>query len=206
MILNLKERVIIKASSLFIRCGIKSVTMDYIAGQLGISKRTLYENFKDKDELLLECLKYIDTKNREELTRIMIGCSNSMEVLLFSYKHALELMRRTNRNYYTDLKRYHPQVAVIFEQYKKDDQLFFVEWLELGKKEGYIRSNLKSEIVMLLLGAQIEMLMNSIVFDTSNFSFMEVFENIVVNFTRGISTPKGVAFIDEFVETQLKKE
>lgn len=51
---ELRNRIIDKAAVLFTRHGIKSVTMDYIASQMGISKRTLYENFKDKDQLLLE--------------------------------------------------------------------------------------------------------------------------------------------------------
>ena len=58
MNVSLKERVVAKASMLFMRNGIKSVTMDNIAGQMGISKRTLYENFRDKDELLMECFIY----------------------------------------------------------------------------------------------------------------------------------------------------
>ena len=53
---ELRNRIIDKAAVLFTRHGIKSVTMDYIASQMGISKRTLYENFKDKDQLLLECI------------------------------------------------------------------------------------------------------------------------------------------------------
>ena len=63
MNVSLKERVVAKASMLFMRNGIKSVTMDNIAGQMGISKRTLYENFRDKDELLMECFIYPQIRN-----------------------------------------------------------------------------------------------------------------------------------------------
>ena len=57
---NVKERVIKTAANLFVRHGIKAITMDYIAGQMGMSKRTLYENFKDKDSLLLSCIYYLE--------------------------------------------------------------------------------------------------------------------------------------------------
>ena len=81
MNVSLKERVVAKASMLFMRNGIKSVTMDNIAGQMGISKRTLYENFRDKDELLMECFIYQSKEAQKEFEKI-VTCANSMELLL----------------------------------------------------------------------------------------------------------------------------
>ena len=67
---KVKERVIRIATDLFLRYGIKAITMDYIAGQLGMSKRTLYEIFKDKDSLLLSCVQHVDEERVKEVEEI----------------------------------------------------------------------------------------------------------------------------------------
>lgn len=70
---KVKERVIRIATDLFLRHGIKAITMDYIAGQLGMSKRTLYEIFKDKDSLLLSCVQYVDEERAKDAEEIKKG-------------------------------------------------------------------------------------------------------------------------------------
>ena len=180
MNVSLKERVVAKASMLFMRNGIKSVTMDNIAGQMGISKRTLYENFRDKDELLMECFIYQSKEAQKEFEKIAVTCANSMELLLRIFFYTWRKLRNTNRNFYSDM-------------------------MEQGKREGLIRPDLKIEIVLMLLGAQFEMLKNSEEFDTSRYSFIEIFETIFINFIRGIATTKGVAFIEEFISQNPKE-
>ena len=80
---DLKQRVIETSFALFLRHGIKSITMDYIASQVGISKRTLYELFKDKDQLLLECL----TWNRREIEKMSLEVAQKVDnALVFCSK------------------------------------------------------------------------------------------------------------------------
>lgn len=196
---NLKERVVRTAANLFVRNGIKAITMDYIASQLGMSKRTLYENFKDKDTLLLSCVRYLDEERIKETEEIKKKSANAIELFLWVYQSALQKLRYTNRNYFSDLKKYHPSVSVYYETNKEKNLENFILLLEKGIYEGYIRKELNVEIITFLLGAQLELLMKSDDIDLNKYSFMEVFETIVMNFVRGIATPKGVAFIDEFI-------
>lgn len=205
MNVSLKERVVAKASMLFMRNGIKSVTMDNIAGQMGISKRTLYENFRDKDELLMECFIYQSKEVQKEFEKIAVTCANSMELLLRIFFYTWRKLRNTNRNFYSDMKKYHPAISSLFEKDKEERVRNAEQLLEQGKREGLIRPDLKIEIVLMLLGAQFEMLKNSEEFDTSRYSFIEIFETIFINFIRGIATTKGVAFIEEFISQNPKE-
>ncbi|HIU54190.1 MAG TPA: TetR/AcrR family transcriptional regulator [Candidatus Gallibacteroides avistercoris] len=196
---KVKERVIRIATDLFLRYGIKAITMDYIAGQLGMSKRTLYEIFKDKDSLLLSCVQHVDEERVKEVEEIKKKTTNSIELFLSVYQRSLQKLRCTNQNYFSDLKKYHPSVFVYYEANKEKNLQNFIMLLEQGMNEGYIRKELNVEIISFLLSAQLELLIKSNDIYLNKYSFMEVFETIVMNFVRGIATPKGVAFIDEFV-------
>lgn len=197
---NVKERVIKTAANLFVRHGIKAITMDYIAGQMGMSKRTLYENFKDKDSLLLSCIQYLDEEGKKEVEKIRKKSTNSIEFFLLVYQSELQKLRLANQNFFSDLKKYHPSVSAYYEADKEKSKENFILLLERGIYEGYIREDLNMEIITFLLGAQLEMLIKSDSIDLNKYSFMEVFETIVMNFVRGIATSKGVAFIDEFIK------
>lgn len=197
---NVKERVIKTAANLFVRHGIKAITMDYIAGQMGMSKRTLYENFKDKDSLLLSCIQYLDEEGKKEVEEIRKKSTNSIEFFLLVYQSELQKLRLANQNFFSDLKKYHPSVSAYYEADKEKSKENFILLLERGIYEGYIREDLNMEIITFLLGAQLEMLIKSDSIDLNKYSFMEVFETIVMNFVRGIATSKGVAFIDEFIK------
>lgn len=204
MNVELKERVIAKASLLFVRNGIKSVTMDYIAAQMGISKRTLYENFKDKDELLLETIRYMNRQAEKETLAIAEKSVNSMDLLLRVYQHIGKKLRNTNRNYFTDVKRYHPKIAVLFEEERTERIKNAHILMKQGMAEGLIRPDLKIEIVSMLMIAQLDSLKNTDDLDISRFSFIDIFETMFMNFIRGIATPKGVAFIEEFIAKKMK--
>ena len=150
MNVSLKERVVAKASMLFMRNGIKSVTMDNIAGQMGISKRTLYENFRDKDELLMECFIYQSKEAQKEFEKIAVTCANSMELLLRIFFYTWRKLRNTNRNFYSDMKKYHPAISSLFEKDKEERVRNAEQLMEQGKREGLIRPDLKIEIVLII--------------------------------------------------------
>ena len=74
-----RDRIISKSIELFVRFGIRYVTMDQIAAELGISKRTIYELFKDKDDLLLQCIEEMGKRNNRELHDIVVKSENVIE-------------------------------------------------------------------------------------------------------------------------------
>lgn len=197
---ELEKRIVGRASELFLMHGIKSVTMDFIAREAGISKRTLYEVFRDKDALLLKTLIYQEEQNRQERAKVASNCQNSFELSLKEYERISQGIRRVNRNYILDLKRYHPKIAAFLEENHRGQMERMIEITEEGIREGYIRPELNSRILALLLRVQLEMIMSSEEIEKNNFSFAEVFETIVMNYARGIATPKGLELIDRYMQ------
>ena len=74
--MEIRERIITEAGTLFARYGIRSVTMDTLAEEMAVSKRTIYENFRDKDELLLEVIKFFKLQQMKEVSEVIRNAEN----------------------------------------------------------------------------------------------------------------------------------
>lgn len=197
-----EQRIIKRASELFLMHGIKSVTMDFIAGEVGMSKRTLYEIFGDKDTLLLKTLEYQEAQNNLERDKLAQKCTNSFELSLMEYRRVYEGIRNVNRNYLRDLQRYHPKVASFWEERRRASMEKMIKSTEKGIEEGYIRPELNSRILALLLRVQLEVMTGSEEIEKNHFSFADVFETIVMNYARGIATPKGLELIGRYTDKE----
>ena len=103
---ELRERILVTATEAFASKGIKSITMDDIAAALGISKRTLYEVFSDKETLLEECILKGQKEGDEFLRNVLASSENVLEVLLKCYQRSIEQIHATNKQFFEDIKKY----------------------------------------------------------------------------------------------------
>ncbi|RHJ85508.1 TetR/AcrR family transcriptional regulator [Parabacteroides sp. AM08-6] len=189
----IKEEIMLTAFDLFAQYGIKSVSMDDIAHNMGISKRTIYEFFEDKETLLLEGFELNYNKMRLYLEQLEKGAFNSLDIILLFYEEFMKHPRWFNRKFYEDLKRY-PKALQKTEEKKN---LFFkkcIKLLNLGVKEGVFLPNINFGIVALLAKEQVKMIHPPKTF--SNYSITEVFNTILLTFLRGISTEKGISILE----------
>ena len=132
---GLKSRILDTAMRLFRRNGIRAVRMDDVASELGISKRTLYEIFDNKELLLSEVVKVYSQQRREQINLRMIQCKNVMEILLADYSMKAEDFRNTNPLFYLDLLKY-PKVAKLLEKDNQRMKKHTEEFFQRGIKEG----------------------------------------------------------------------
>ena len=100
---EVRQRVIATASEAFLSHGIKSVTMDEIARTLSMSKRTLYQMFSDKEDLLLACFERRDQEKELEMQELMKHQSNVLEFLLTMLAGNLNEMRRVKPSFYVEI-------------------------------------------------------------------------------------------------------
>ena len=112
----MKERIQQKAEELFRRYGIRSVTMDEIAGQLGISKKTIYQFYEDKDELVKDIFKAITDHNKEKCIQIRSSSENAIHEQYLSSDVAQEIFANMNSSLLFDLNRFHPNVFADYEK------------------------------------------------------------------------------------------
>ncbi|MDR2058138.1 MAG: TetR/AcrR family transcriptional regulator, partial [Dysgonamonadaceae bacterium] len=108
--MELRERIIESASELFFHKGIKSMSMSDIANAAGISKRTLYEVFRDKEELLETCIKSQMEKTERELEALSANSTDVIETLMQIHARHLKEMRNVNPTLIHDLQKYHPLI------------------------------------------------------------------------------------------------
>lgn len=186
-----------KAIESFTTHGIKCITMDDIAASLGISKRTLYEVFADKESLLLECVLKEQREMTEFLAEVHARATNVLEVILVCYQRSIETFHRTNKRFFEDIKKY-PNVYEVMRKYRERDSDSSVAFFMMGVEQGIFRSDVNFAIVNLLAREQIDLLMNTEI--CKEYSFLEVYESIMFTYIRGISTEKGAQVLETFIQ------
>ncbi len=195
---ELQQRIVKAASELFIRHGIRAITMDMIAARLGISKRTLYENFGDKNELLMACLEVEEQEQKQRWEKHYFNRKNVIDLLLQVYNDMLSMMHNVSPLFFEDLRRYHPKANDRYEddiEYHKQNT---IRLLTEGVQEGLIRNDVNLEIAASLLSVQIEMLKKSDRVFNSQYSFPDIFDTLFKSFIRGLATPEGVKYADNY--------
>ena len=195
-----KEHIVESAMRMFVRQGIKSVRMDDIAGELGISKRTLYELFGDKEELLYLCLKhYLSNINEVIVSKAKETSNNMLELVLIVF---LEMTRynETNNRIFGNLRKFYPSVHErIHREQGETGTKRFKQSIEECVKMGLLddKANIDLAITMLYYMAAGIVARKDFIMP-EGVSVREAFISVVIMFFRGISTSEGLRIIDDF--------
>ena len=187
------------ALDLFSQHGIKSVSMDDIARNMGISKRTIYEFFEDKETLLVKGIEYNHKKMKQVLIELEEGPYSVVEEIILFYEECMKRPRWYNRKFYDDLKRY-PKALELNEKNKAEFSKKCMKLFSRGVKEGVFQKGINFEIVTLLAKEQIKMIRPTGAF--LNHSVSEVYKTVLFTFLRGICTEKGLAILDRYALKQ----
>ena len=144
--MDLREKILRTSMDLMMRIGPQSVTMDMVARDCGISKRTLYETFPNKHNLISDVIKYNQQQSNAKFTEIFEQASNSFEALMGVYTVAREFIRKTSPVFIADIKRLYPEA---FEQYKAqeiDHILSLAKIIKRAKDEGLALPGVKCSL------------------------------------------------------------
>jgi AcrR family transcriptional regulator len=204
--MELKERIIENASTLFFRNGIKSITMSDIANEMGISKRTLYEVFRDKEQLLEECLDFHHAKTDKEIEKLINNSKNIIDVLMRLYAKNFHQVLSV-KFLVNDLKKYHAHLYRRIEERRKEDMCNFIPFLKKGVEQGLIRNDINFEILLWLLKIQFNAVLDENTVPTEKYSVNEFVQAIMLNFLRGIATSLGnerIEWLMEYYKNEIK--
>jgi TetR/AcrR family transcriptional regulator, cholesterol catabolism regulator len=197
-----KDKILVKASEMFISLGVRNVTMDALAVELGISKRTIYELFKDKDALVIESIRHIITENNKGFIEIIERSENVVEAM-FQIIHMQKENRRNYPKVFTeDIKRYFPMVQASFYSSKCDLEKFSATFtlLEKGRAQGIFRTDLRTELVDNFIHEIISIVHTSDRIRLLNPSDSDLINNIMLPYFRGICIPKGLELMSKYFE------
>lgn len=197
-----RARVINVARKAFHSEGIKSVTMDNIAHRLTMSKRTLYQLFADKEDLLLACMKEHVREEREQTRRLDAELPNVIEVILTVFKAKITNVRRVSFDQLAEIRKY-PRVVEFLQASREADIASAAAFFERGVRQGVFRDDVDFSIVFPVMQQQIDYVMGNDAFD--RHSLVKRFTNTSMVTIRGCATLKGVAIIDEFM-TGLRRD
>lgn len=199
MTLDTRSKIIGKAAALFVESGIKGITMDELAEHLGMSKRTIYEHFADKKELVKECVIFIDNKKDELAKDAEKHSKNVIETLLTLHLDNLKMMGSVNRKFADDIKKFYPEIHNYFQEKRERSVYSTVSFLQKGVEEGVVRDDQNVEIYANLIHEEMYLLFDNRSIHLSEFSVKEVYSVMFLCFLRGIATNKGLAVIDDFL-------
>lgn len=188
----MRQKILEVAVEQFSRFGVRTVTMEDIARLVGISKKTIYQDFKDKKELVKEAFSMLLKHDQEKLRAILNDGDGVIDHLLQMSKTIRDRLANMNPMVILEVQRYFPEAWEMFEKYKEEIIMTdIVNVLEKGKALGYFREDIDSHILARMRINQI----NS-VFDPSNFkmegySILDLQMEMLDHFLHGVFTEKG---------------
>ena len=190
---DLKEKILTSASSLFYRHGIKSVKMDDIAKCLSISKRTMYEIYANKEDLLFEVIKHHNEENRNVLRQFDTPDANVMDILVALFRLRMKEVSSINPLFLEDMQKYPKLLEMLRKESEARTNLSYL-FFERGVKEGYFLPNLNYQIIEKLTRILFTDIMEKSLY--KQYGIQEFFRTVMLFFLRGICTMKGIKYLD----------
>lgn len=193
------ERILEHTHRLFSRFGIRSVTMDQVAQSVGISKKTLYQYFEDKQTLVQQTFSGTLACQREEVWLLAHKAENPIKALLDILVYTNRRLAETNPIALYELQKFFPKAWEEFFTYKeKVVKVLLTRNLQKGIESGFYRKELNIEIIVQMHVKMIEAMLDPDVFPHTKFSPVSVNSQYLLMFLYGISTPEGYALIDQY--------
>jgi AcrR family transcriptional regulator len=191
------DNILKKVSQLYRKFGIRSVTMDDVSRELGISKKTLYQYVRDKDELVH---KVIEMEVAAHESKMTINCTfeqNAIEQLLEIARCISIMLKDYSPSSEYDLKKYYPDLYLKMRDLRRSHAFRFIDDnLKKGIAEGLYRNDVDPDIIAKLSVALIDSLVDGEIITIEEFLERKFFLEFLIYHMRGIANAKGLAFIE----------
>ena len=201
-----EERILIKAHELFMRYGLRSVSMDEIANHLGISKKTIYQFYADKDALVEGAIDIEIQRSKNDCVCTREKSENAIHEIFLAMDMVQEMLKHMNQSLLFDLEKYYPKA---YKQFLEHKNKFFFEIisanLEWGIKEGLYRENIHVELLTRFRLITMFLMFDTINFPITKFTPGQVIAEITDNFLYGMATIKAQKLIQKYKQQRFKK-
>jgi len=192
----LRDHITSTAIQLFARNGIKRVSMDEVARKAGVSKRTLYDFFRDKEFLLISALNKIHEPFSEQMKLLEMQSETALEMILLLNEKMMEKPAWMCEDFWEDMKRY-PEAYRLMLETKHSFVEKLIEMLKRGESESVFISDVNYDVISLMAQQQFSKPEPSDLF--KKYTPQEVHNTIFFIFLRGICTDRGRDMIDKFM-------
>lgn len=205
--MELKEHILATAYRLFMTYGIRNITMDDLSKELSISKKTIYQHFKDKDEIVYLTTRIALEHEQKYLDEIQQHAKNSIDELILITKFMREHISKINPSVLFDIKKYYRDAWQLYLTFKHEVFINAVKAsLKRGIEEGDFRKSIDIDILAIFRLEMIQLSFDDRIFPRTMFDFREVQMQILDHFIHGILTPKGLkAFQQQIKVNETEK-
>jgi AcrR family transcriptional regulator len=203
--MELKERIKQKADDLYRRYGVRSVTMDDIASQLGVSKKTIYQCFSDKNELVDEVIADILKFNREFCKNSRVNAENAIHEVFLAMESLETMFDNMNPTILFDIERNHPATFKKFREFKYNFLLDIIKKnIERGKKEELYREEMDTDIIAKIRLECIVLPFSEELFSPKQYPIAFLHRQLIEFFLFGMVSPKGYKLIQKYKKQELQ--
>lgn len=183
------------------------MSMDDIATHLGMSKKTIYQHYKDKEELVEEIINEMLQANETDCNCKIVESENAIHEVILAMDMLQNLIPTINPSLLNDLQKYHPKVFLKFRKHK--DQFLFTVFktnIVRGIKEKLYRSEVNADVLAKFRVESIMLLFNPEFRTTFSISLLELQLEVLRNFLFGLVTPKGYTLLETYLAQQKKQK
>ena len=193
-----EKEILLQAADLFSKYGIKSMTMDDISRQLGISKKTLYQYVDNKKDLVKKSIQLHINDEQCCMEDVLNAKGNAIDELMMMTKMVGSQMKEMHPSVIFDLKKYHIEAYKCLTNHR-DDFIYtnIKRNIEDGMKSGLYRSNINSEIITRLYLSMVNVIMDPESSALEKHSNTEVYIEMIRYHVRGIASSKGREYLKQ---------
>ncbi len=197
--LDVRNRILSGTEELFMKYGVRSISMDDIARHLGVSKKTLYQHFADKDDLVTHVSSSHLERDIALFLELRKQSSNAIEELAKISMWIKEDLEKMNPTLLIDIQKYHPKAFHQWTRYKEEFvRKSVVQNIEQGKREGYFRPEVNAEVIALSRLLLLEAAFDDRHFPRDKFKLVDIQSQLFDLFVYGMCTDKGRNLYEEY--------
>ena len=200
-----KERISAKAEELFMRFGIRSVSMDDIANHLGMSKKTLYQYYADKDELVHAVVSNHITCLETDCITISSNAKDAIDEIFITIDQIIDEFNNMNPLLLHDLEKFHHRA---FERFRAHKDKFMVEVMrkniEWGISDGLYRADVNIDVLSKFRLESMMIPFNVVAFPPGKYNLAELSIEFLIHFIYGLATLKGHKLIQKHIQQRQK--
>jgi AcrR family transcriptional regulator len=196
----MKERILAESERLFWQHGVRSVTMEDIARQLGISKKTIYQHFDDKEDILCQIMQARAEADVTEMNCIANVMLNPIEEMMWMLQMVSKKQEQINPCLFADVRRYYSRAYKLIRQHVDNYIMRQVANNILrGKEDGIYRADINPLVMARIRVEQIELALSTDFMLPGEINRLVIQRELTHHFVRGMLTAKGFDFYNEYV-------
>jgi AcrR family transcriptional regulator len=195
----MENRILFKARDLMLLNGVKHVTMDDIANQLGMSKKTIYQFYKDKDALVMAVVNFELEEQSSKCQRTQDTADNAVHEMFMLLEDIQQMFKNMNPMTMNEIAKYYPEAFARIQNHKDEFMHQIIKTnLIKGIEQGVYRKEIDPEILSIYRLETSFVPFNPQLYPFSKFDIGKVTLQIIENFIYGVMSLKGIELMEKY--------